>query len=70
MAYMYFEIDITQQECLLALIVSKKHRSLDFFPQESTLALPSFWKSPLVTLRTQEWKIKEKEKNKQRGEVY
>ena len=42
MAYMYFEIDITQQECLLALIVSKKHRSLDFFPQESTLALPTF----------------------------
>ena len=59
---MYFEIDITQQECLLALIVSKKHRSLDFFPQESTLALPTFGKSPLVTLRTQDWKIRKKRK--------
>ena len=32
--------------------MSKKHSSLDFFPQESTVALPSFEQSPLVTLRT------------------
>ena len=40
MAYMYFEIDITQQlwyKCLLVLSMSEKHSSLDFFPQESNL---------------------------------
>ena len=33
--------------------MSKKHSSLDFFPQESTVqALPTFEQSPLVTLQT------------------
>ena len=32
--------------------MSKKHISLDFFPQESTVALPTFEQSPVVTLRT------------------
>ena len=51
---MYFDIDIAQQweKYLLALGMSKKHTSLDFFPQESTVALPTFEQSPLATLWT------------------
>ena len=51
---MYFDIDITQQwkKYLLVLGMSKKHTSLDVFPQKSTAALPTFEQSPLATLWT------------------
>ena len=39
-------------KCLLVLSVSKKHSSLNFFLQESTVAPPTFGQTPPVTFRT------------------